>query len=176
MQGKIGGLFFSLRNFKLHLNHMIELKLDVKTLARRMGIALAVLHWAAKTDARDVEFVLGSSTNKDNTGVEEPEGYFDHITELFVLDFNQVRAITMDDDGVALAVEAWRLNDPYYPRPLGNTGVERFTWRTFVVASLAASREILGQQEQGNTLLNLPRKFILGITAVERARMESRVA
>lgn len=165
MQGKIRGLFFSLRNFKLHLNHMVELELDVKTLARRMGIALAVLHWAAKTDARDVEFVLGNSTNKDNTA------------ELFVLDFNQARAMTMDDDGVALAVDAWGRNDPYYPRPLGNTDVERLTWRTFVVAYLAASREILGQQEQGNnTLLDLPRKFILGVTAVERTRMESRAA
>jgi hypothetical protein len=52
---------FSLRNFKLHLNHAIELQLEVRALARSMGTALAIMHWAAETDARGVEFVLGSS-------------------------------------------------------------------------------------------------------------------
>ncbi|KAL7927670.1 hypothetical protein ACQKWADRAFT_277480 [Trichoderma austrokoningii] len=30
-------------------------------MARDMATAMAVMYWAAKTDARDVEFVLGSS-------------------------------------------------------------------------------------------------------------------
>ena len=61
MNGKDGGAFFSLRNFKLHLNHMIDLDMDVLELARYVGGALATLHWQAKVDGRDVEFVLGSS-------------------------------------------------------------------------------------------------------------------
>ncbi|KAK3682898.1 hypothetical protein B0T22DRAFT_502070 [Podospora appendiculata] len=156
MQGKIGGNFFSLRNFKLHLNHMMDLELDTEALARRMGSALAVLHWGAKTDARDVEFVLGSSTEKTiaaakpipvknlkpctYTGLptDEIEDFFCRATELFVLDFNQVRTITMDDEGVAMAA--------------------------FVVSYLTALHEVM----------TLPRKFILGITEVERVKMLSR--
>lgn len=70
MAGKTGagttgmGMFFSLRNLKLHLNQLIELGIGIEDLARRMGVALAVMHWGAKTDARDVEFVLGSSSKK----------------------------------------------------------------------------------------------------------------
>ncbi len=63
-RGKSGQMFFSLRNFKMHLNQMVDLQLDVEELARRMAIAMAIMHWAARTDARDVEFVLGSSTAK----------------------------------------------------------------------------------------------------------------
>jgi hypothetical protein len=61
-EGKSHQRFFSLRNFKMHLNHMTELQLDIRIMARKMGMALALLHWAAETDARDVEFVLGSSS------------------------------------------------------------------------------------------------------------------
>ena len=197
-QGKTPcGMFFSLRNFKLHLNHMTELELDTEALARRMGTALAVMHWGAKTDARDVEFVLGSSAEKrvavDPVSVSVPvqdlepfpytgpptdddENFFCRTTELFVLDFNQVRTITMDDEGVAMAVEAWRLNDPYFPKPLRETEAEaeRGVWEAFLSSYLDASDEIMGRPCDG---LSLAMKFILGITEVERnRRMMSRGA
>ncbi|KAK0631358.1 hypothetical protein B0T14DRAFT_532158 [Immersiella caudata] len=194
MQGKVHtGMFFSLRNFKLHLNHMMDLELDTEALARRMGSALAVLHWGAKTDARDVEFVLGSSTEKTvaakpisvkdlkpctYTGppTDEIEDFFYRVTELFVLDFNQVRTITMDDEGVAMAVEAWRINDPYYPKPLRQTAAERNVWEAFVISYLAASQEVMGLERCQGKILALPRKFISGITEVERAKILSRAA
>ncbi|KAH7318991.1 hypothetical protein BKA65DRAFT_556420 [Rhexocercosporidium sp. MPI-PUGE-AT-0058] len=47
--------FFSLRNFKLHLNQMVDLGLDVATFATTMANALAILHWEVKIDAADVE-------------------------------------------------------------------------------------------------------------------------
>jgi hypothetical protein len=192
-QGKIGGMFFSLRNFKLHLNHMMDLELDTEALARRMGSALAILHWGAKTDARDVEFVLGSSTKKTiatkpipakdlkpftYTGppTDQIEDFFYRVTELFVLDFNQVRRITLDDEGVAMAVEAWRLNDPYYPKPLRRTPAERHVWKAFVISYLAASQEVMSLQGYQGMVLVLPRKFILGITEVERGKILSRKA
>ena len=191
-QGKTGQMFFSLRNFKLHLNHMTDLELDTEALARRMGGALAVLHWGAKTDARDVEFVLGSSPEKTPimaakpisvkdlkpctyTGppTDEIEDFFCRVTELFVLDFNQVRTITMDDEGVAMAVEAWRLNDPYYPKPLRQTAAEKRVWEAFAVSYLNASHEVITRSLEGCQGIDpgLPRKFILGITEVERAKM-----
>ncbi|POR32610.1 Uncharacterized protein TPAR_07178 [Tolypocladium paradoxum] len=40
---------------------MADMQLD------EMGAAMAVMHWAAKTDARDVEFVLGCPSKKSKT-------------------------------------------------------------------------------------------------------------
>ncbi|KAL6871775.1 hypothetical protein HDV57DRAFT_524694 [Trichoderma longibrachiatum] len=145
MQGKTGGQgrFFSLRNFKLHLNQMADLQLDIEAMASRMGVAMAIMHWAAWTDARDVEIVLGRSSEEVSARLspekvlrlQEPvytgpttwnkDGFFhQRSTEMWLLDFNQVRNITMDEYGVAEAVEAARVDDPYLPRPLGETSVE----------------------------------------------------
>lgn len=189
-KGKTGQMFFSLRNFKLHLNHMVDLELDTEALAGGMGRALAVLHWGAKTDARDVEFVLGSS--KRTRSAAEPDGddgeprytgpesrviddFFCPVTGLFVLDFNQVRTMTMDDGGVAMAMEAWRLNDPYFPKPLRKTKAEESVWRAFLVSYLAASDEVMSVEGCEGEARALPGKFIAGITEVERAKMRSRM-
>ncbi|KAJ9160858.1 Pre-mRNA splicing factor ATP-dependent RNA helicase PRP43 [Coniochaeta hoffmannii] len=194
MQGKTGGMFFSLRNFKLHLNHMVDLGLDVEALARRMGTSFALMHWAAKTDGRDVEFVLGSSAKKTPVGLpvdeimalQEPtytgppscvnEDFFTRTTEMWLLDFNQVQTITLDDAGVAMAVEAVKLNDPYVPKPLRKSTVERRIWKAFVISYLHASDIVLEEEGTGRELLELPRKFIAGITELERERIQRREA
>ncbi|OTA89710.1 hypothetical protein M434DRAFT_398426 [Hypoxylon sp. CO27-5] len=107
-EAKSRGMFFSLRNFKLHLKQMVELQLNVEAMTSQMAETLAVMHWAARTDARDVEFVLGSSTMKlplaaksyselvemepcSFTGPESRthEDFFHRKTELWLLDFNQ---------------------------------------------------------------------------------------
>ncbi|KAN0072598.1 hypothetical protein V8E54_009527 [Elaphomyces granulatus] len=56
-----GTIFFSLRNYKLHLDQFKELDLDAEGYALDMADALAVLHWHTKIDGMDVEFALGSS-------------------------------------------------------------------------------------------------------------------
>ncbi|KAK3945363.1 hypothetical protein QBC46DRAFT_433743, partial [Diplogelasinospora grovesii] len=56
-----GGQFFSLRNFKLHASQMKDLDLATAEMCRSMAHALALLHWHAKIDGMDIEFVLGSS-------------------------------------------------------------------------------------------------------------------
>ncbi|EGO52010.1 hypothetical protein NEUTE1DRAFT_114027 [Neurospora tetrasperma FGSC 2508] len=197
--GKSSSMFFSLRNLKLHLNQLIELNLDIEELARRMGIALAVMHWGAKTDARDVEFVLGSSSTKKATleddldNIEDDaeaqyvgpstyrglEDFFCRETEMWVLDFNQVRNITSNDAGVALAVEAVKLNDPYFPKPLKESEAEKQAWKAFTVSYLENSTTILEQalendKELGGEILALPRKFVLGIVELEKERMTRR--
>lgn len=188
-QGLAGGAFFSLRNFKLHLNQMLALNLDLGAMARGMAIALAIMHWGAKTDARDVEFVLGTSIEakpavhpskledlEPLTYTGPPSNLNDDIfrrsTQLWVLDFNQVRAITMDEDGVTQAVEAVRLNDPYFPKPLRESAAERRIWDTFVVSYLHAAHQILDVEgEVAMDVLTLPRKFIRGIIDLERTRI-----
>jgi hypothetical protein len=49
----------SLRNLPLHVNQIEDLQIDVEDYARAMAEALAVMHWVAKINGRDVEFVLG---------------------------------------------------------------------------------------------------------------------
>ncbi|RDA93448.1 hypothetical protein CP533_2655 [Ophiocordyceps camponoti-saundersi (nom. inval.)] len=184
LRGRTIANFFSLRNFKLHLNQMDELHLDVETLAHKMGSALAIMHWAAKTDARDVEFALGSSVEKnalsiplilEDKGTDKPWYYVGppkprnqdfsiRTTELWALDFNQVQPITLDDDGVAKAINAVKINDPYFPRPHGKSIIERRAWNAFVHGYAKMSYRILGENDSRHeATLELPGKFLKGL-------------
>jgi hypothetical protein len=111
---------FSLRNFPLSLEKMEVLSLDKLQLASSIAEALATLHWGAKIDARDVEFVLGMAPRN---GVEE--GNIEkRAVRGWVLDFNQCADISMDENGCVKAAEAFWDNDPYYPRPGCSTSSE----------------------------------------------------
>ncbi|KAH0529250.1 hypothetical protein TsFJ059_004019 [Trichoderma semiorbis] len=187
MQGKTGGMFFSLRNFKMHLNQIVDLQLDVTAMAGRMGIAMALMHWAAKTDARDIEFVLGSSSSKataqlsaqDIARLPGPvytgplsyvnEDFFSRITDLWVLDFNQVQPITMDEAGIAKAIDAAKVNDPYLPKPLGASQIEKQAWNTFASNYITAADAILGE-EGDEKLMILPRMFIRGLIHLQERK------
>jgi hypothetical protein len=104
---------FSLRNFPLSLEKMETLDIDKLQLASSIAEALATLHWGAKIDARDVEFVLGMAPRN---GVEE--GNIEkRAVCVWVLDFNQCADISMDENGCIKAAAAFWDNDPYYPRP-----------------------------------------------------------
>lgn len=191
MGGRSGGMFFSLRNFKMHLNQMAELKLDIPVIAHRMGISMAVMHWAAKTDAGDVEFALGSSTKQltvaGDAGKLEPETYTGppsrrnkdfrrRITQLWLLDFNLVQSITMDEAGVAQAVHAESVNDPYIPKPLRRSPVEKQAWNEFAEAYSTASNIILHEEGFGPDALRLPRLFLQGLVETEKRRQERQAA
>ncbi|KAL7959372.1 zinc finger domain-containing protein [Trichoderma compactum] len=187
MHGKSGGMFFSLRNFKMHLNQMVDLQLDVKAMAGRMGIAMAIMHWAAKTDARDIEFVLGSSSSKPSAQLSAQaiaklpgpvytgplsyvdQDFFSRITNLWVLDFNQVQSIAMDEAGVAKAIEAAKINDPYLPKPLGASQIEKQAWNTFASNYISAADTILGDEED-QKLMILPRLFIRGLIELQERK------
>ncbi|KAK3306497.1 zinc finger protein-domain-containing protein [Chaetomium strumarium] len=183
--------FFNLRNFKLYLNRMVELRLDVDDLARRMGVALAVMHWAARTDANDVEFVLGSSSSTNSPAeddAEDPErmtlltytgppsniteDFFNRRVKLWVLDFDKVRNITMDDAGVAQAARAFMLNAPYFPRPCRESEVETRIWEEFVEAYRKLSLAILRKDEGDDSdYLELPEKFISKVIEAESKKL-----
>lgn len=166
---------FSLRNYKLHLQQMVDLQLDVEGFARNMGEALAVIHWAAKKDGRDIEFVLGSSPGPytpdgEDTGLSQDGNFCIRTTEMFLLDFNQVQSITMDQDGVDKAVKAAMINDPYLPKPLQETAIEKRIWYAFMGSYLVKSEEILGKESE------LPFMFCESLTEAERQRQEKKKA
>lgn len=147
--------WFSLRNLKLYLDDMDSLFLDIEGMAFTMGQTLAVLHFVAHTDARDVEFVLGSSKvrrqlrlddlgkKRENPREGSSQGYWDslvnsadRVTALYLLDFNQCRHMPQNTDGVSQAVTAYLNNDPYYPRPFKTTHHGVTAWRSFAYAYL----------------------------------------
>ncbi|CAG9944077.1 unnamed protein product [Clonostachys rosea f. rosea IK726] len=109
--------FFSLRNFPLHINQAEEMALPCESYAKAMAEALATLHWKVRTDAADVEFVLGSPR-------ADPEANNSALGDhpLWMLDFDCSRPITADDSGLTAIAKAFWGNDPYYPRPHSTDG------------------------------------------------------
>ncbi|KAI2615390.1 zinc finger protein-domain-containing protein [Hypoxylon sp. NC1633] len=187
LKGESGRRFFSLRNFKLHLNQLAELDMDLGTIASEMAKALAIMHWSAKTDARDVEFALGSSSHKvpvspksyaeiskmprkSSTGPPSGimEDFFHRTTELWLLDFNQVRSVTFDQGGVEQMIDAFKVNDPYFPRPLQDDELAKTVWNQFAESYLRMAGSILVDHER--QIQELPRRFLRGIIEVQRRK------
>lgn len=179
--------FFSLRNFKLHIDNMELLHLDLPLIASSMGQALAVVHWDARTDGRDIEFALGSTRTPNMLFHDEPldinekklvgprscnlDDFYWRQTQLFCLDFNQVRDITMDEPGVDMAVDAFNANAPYYPRPLGPYDTEKEAWHAFARAYFTMAACILEYED--SQVRGLPVMFLRKIVAIERAKQQS---
>ena len=103
---------FSLRNFKLTLEKVEQLGLEKGPMAVAIAEGLAALHWGARCNAQDVEFVIGTSR------IPEDDHQVRRTVDVWLLDFNQCTPITMDEKGCMEAAKAFWGNDPYYPRPL----------------------------------------------------------
>ncbi|KAK7558331.1 zinc finger protein-domain-containing protein [Phyllosticta citricarpa] len=177
--------FFSLRNFKLHLDQLRALHVDTRRLARHMAGALAAMHWGARVDARDVEFVVGSRSSSSSSSSSSlsswtplssallntvaPNSCTDDLLRFWLLDFNQCGDTSFDEAGVRSAVDAFWLNDPYYPRPPRGDGVEAFEgalWDAFVARYLEVADRILACEEA--EVRRLSRMFVTAL--VEGAR------
>lgn len=190
---------FTLRNFNLHLDQMIDLRYPVDKLASDMGEALAIMHWSANIDAYDVEFVLGcegerkygqdifSALNMTPSEVTTMEPHTDieslltinfmrRTTRLWVLDFNLCHAWNEDvathnpDSLISHLVEAFYENDPYYPLPLMEDHLEQKLWDMFSKSYIAKSSQVLLGKEQ--RLTRLPQMFIDGCIRREKDSLD----
>ncbi len=164
---------FTLRNFNLHLDQMEDLNLDVHALARRMADALAVMHWHAKIDADDVEFVLGSllplvitarppkagdlknMLSNSNTSVSGETYLIQPSVGMWLLDFNRCHEISMNENGVEEAVKSFFRNDPYYPRPMAKDQNDGGLWESFSRRYLETSLLFVDKEKK-----DLPTLFI----------------
>ncbi|KAK5230831.1 DNA polymerase zeta [Exophiala xenobiotica] len=161
-EARRGRNFFSLRNYPLHLNQAEDLDLPITMYAHAMAEMLAMLHWTAKIDANDIEFVLGGV---QSTQTETDRNKYTHdilgTHSLWVLDFDCCKPLTMDDAGIEQAAYAFLRNDPYFPRPAANaqSSTDSTLWSEFGNRYLACSRNIL-VTDHGGSDLNLPEKFI----------------
>jgi len=82
---------FTLRNFNLHLDQMLELNLPVSLYAHAIGEALATIHWGACVDGYDIEFVLGGEGNAGTSCNE-------NVTHSLQLTEEQVCNMTSNDE------------------------------------------------------------------------------
>lgn len=152
---------FSLKNFPLYLDQMEELRLDVRSYAKTMADALAMMHWHTQIDANDVEFVLASPRNADLLPISvKPENLrppFLGKHAMWMLDFECCRSISMDERGVKQAVAAFFRNDPFYPRPGADGSHDQELWLFFKLRYLQTSYFILLDNPER---VSLPHAFL----------------
>jgi hypothetical protein len=107
----------SLRNYGLCVDQMEELGLDTLQITKALAAALAHCYWKPRVDMNDVEFVLAPGT--EPRYISQP--YFELAGQenlvIWMLDYNYVRDMSQDADGVVQAVQAFWRNDLYFPRP-----------------------------------------------------------
>ena len=158
---------FSLRNVALHINQMEDLGLDVVAYAMTMADALALMYWGAGVDVDDVEFVLAPPRSMSSpTFLSESLG--EHV--MWVLDFDRVKHMSMDEDGLEQACAAFFRNDPYYPRPDGTEAADDELWEAFKARFLKTSLRVLGEESPH---LDLP-QMLMGMIEQEGYRRQAR--
>ncbi|KAE9980205.1 hypothetical protein EG328_000439 [Venturia inaequalis] len=170
----------SLRNFELTLDIAEELELNVEQLTAEMAIGLAIIHWEAKVDAQDAEWVLGRPALEDSVQTSwedfkdqgptsiKPE-HAHRSVSLWILDFDKSDTIDFDrfdrydeEDGFAyescieLLVRGVTSHDPYLPNP----EVDRDLFEHFAAIYLRTSDSILRSNGYDSSILSLPGKFI----------------
>ncbi|KAL6796169.1 hypothetical protein GGI42DRAFT_356308 [Trichoderma sp. SZMC 28013] len=175
MEGKVNDMRFYFHNDKMHFNQMIKLQLDVESLARRVAVALAIMHWVACIDARGVQFYLFSQW-KSIQRQQLPQGGFQPgqsleslhqgRTSFRVRHFEDAQTMEMTEDGVKLAVEAVK-RSMYIPRPNQELPIQKRTWEAFVSSYIAASNSILRYKGESDSL-HLPGLFIDKVITEER--------
>lgn len=189
-----GGQFFSLRNFKLHANQMQDLGLSADDFYIGMAHALAVLHWHTKIDGNDIEFVIGSSPSdeqviRSDIGLEKvmrltPQtstyeeatnstgDFTKRVISLWMIDFDDCRDITMDNDGVDKAVKAFLETNHYCPRPNTGHGYIEELWRSFSQQYIQHSDRIFIDHLNRMDLCHLSRQFIGKLSTQTASRQQ----
>lgn len=177
-----GQQFFSLRNFQLHANQIEDIGMDASELLLGMAHALAVLHWHTRIDANDVEFVLGSSPEEEQSvrsnitlqrilslqpnsstyevATHSTANFTKRVTSLWLIDFDDCNDITMDLDGINAAVKAFLETNHYCPKPsTGNNFIDSL-WGQFKNHYINFSDTLLERFLKKPELKELPRQFI----------------
>jgi hypothetical protein len=176
-EARRGRNFFSLRNYPLHLNQAEDLELPVVEYARAMAEILAMMHWTAKIDANDIEFVLGGVQTETETGISGTKYTHDMFGthSLWVLDFDCCKPLTMDDTGIDQAATAFLRNDPYFPRPATSAqSANSLLWMEFRNRYLECSQK--RTTGEGRACPSLPDKFIARVVEMHAQNTERKLS
>jgi hypothetical protein len=126
-----------------------------------------LMYWGAGVDLDDVEFVLAPPRSMSSpTFLSEYLG--EHV--MWILDFDRVKHMSMDGDGLEQACAAFFRNDPYYPRPGGTEAADDELWEAFKARFLETSLRVLGK---GSSHLDLP-QTLMGMIEQEGYRRRAR--
>lgn len=145
---------FSLRNYKMWVEQMEELGLQVERYAQLLAETLAAMYWVAHVDAADVEFVLAPPAPDTTQATVHCDILGEHV--LWTLDFDLCRRMTMDESGVRQATRAFWGNDPYLPRPGCEDARDQELWKVFRQKFLQKSAEVTAVSPNGG----LPRLWV----------------
>lgn len=192
---KSPSLFFSLRNYPLHLDQALDIcPAEIHRFAQEMGRALAVMHWLAACDANDVEFVLGSAPTLDSfsslsyaeaeqlpeCSTTLPAVQYDNVPkrpmQLWVVDFDKAKKMKYDMGGIQQAIKAAEDNDPYYPKPgLAEGTMEQDLWVTFGRSYYDTSNNVI--ERRGLRYADdLPAAFLNGWDEYRKAKVAKRTS
>ncbi|TKX27502.1 zinc finger domain-containing protein 1 [Elsinoe australis] len=187
--------FFSLSNFNLTVDRIEALGLDAERFAYSLGEGLAVINWQAEIDGADVEWVLGSKASSGSSDVplsmeqlltlppctdttEQTNGgnLKSLMSDIFLLDFNRCKKITMDYQGVNQIVKAFFNNNTYYPRPLKENVADQRLWTAFSSAYQNVGVEIFRRRFPDEPEFAkhkvLPALVVQGVVEHERKKNE----
>lgn len=144
---------FSLSNVPLHVDQMEALGLDIRAYAETMADALALIHWIAKIDANDMEFVLAPP--REGQPSEKPVFQSDYLGRhsTWILDFDCCSRMSIDEKGIGQACQAFYRNDPFYPRPGSEVEADQRLWTVFKDRFLQASRGMLRTGSEDKSFL-----------------------
>ncbi|KAG9206990.1 hypothetical protein G6514_000281 [Epicoccum nigrum] len=176
--------FFSLRNYNLCADQMEELGLEIDAPVGVLAKALATCYFVAQFDANGCEFVFGLPCGAGNTAEEGESvvpgrrenmrvfnmlwpnmaGKDDTMCEnmaVWMLDFDCVRRISMDERGLRQAADAFWRNDPYFPRPWAHnyTLEGKNLWSVFALEFLGESGRILTRQIESDGRADAQSKY-----------------
>ncbi|KAF9693046.1 hypothetical protein EKO04_009323 [Ascochyta lentis] len=146
----------TLENYPLFLDQLIDIDVDVGQYAQEMALGLAVMHWRARLDGMDMEFVISSATSEgelpsvvpdwrtSEAFVAASEDFKRRVTHLWVVDFDKAETIDL-------------LVQP------GDT--EQTIWNTFEEAYIKAAEIILDMdfrlgKHQRKALQRYPKQFV----------------
>ncbi|KAF3803144.1 hypothetical protein GCG54_00011813 [Colletotrichum gloeosporioides] len=184
---------FSLRNYNLTLDQLLQLNAPVADYARQMGDALCVMHWNAWVDGYGIKFVLGgqpkppkmassatagkkaaASKDTDSAPQQTQPAYDANLAQLWVLDFDlcstwdRERMCRFPRELVEQLVRTFFENDPYYPRPYTENEEEEELWEEFSEAYLERARSM-------KLVHGLARGFIRTIERMQKEDLEKRL-
>ncbi|ETS73108.1 hypothetical protein PFICI_15283 [Pestalotiopsis fici W106-1] len=141
---------FSLRNYPLHIDQMSDLGLDAFGYSTAIARALAFMYWKGKIDANDVEFVLAPAPD-----FALSQFHSAHLGghNLWILDFDCCKSMSMNKEGVHRAAQAFLRNDPFYPCPGRENKEDQELWKHFRAQFLEASSYLLHDDDEASRIL-----------------------
>jgi hypothetical protein len=142
---------------------------DIMAYSRTMADTLAFLHWIARNDGNDIEFILAAPNSISGGSFGRKRTWNNALGrhEMWMLDFDLARPMTMDEQGVRQAVEAFWKNDPFCPRPNEHSSI----WKAFREQYLSMSKEHISVTGLGDRLQEtLPGQFIRLVEESPRAK------